>query len=92
MHLSDDALDALGHDVVRDRAERIGQHDIERQVQRIEQGHVGQRGIGLYAEEGPIFDRTRCRTGNRYDIAIKRRAAITDGMGKGQGALTKCDR
>ena len=51
LHLADDPLYPLGHDVVRDRAERVRQHDVERQVERVEQRDIGQRRIGLHRKE-----------------------------------------
>ncbi len=80
MHLADDALDAFGHDVVRDRAEGVRQYDVEGQVERIEQRDVGQCRIGLHREERAVFDLTGHGVGQGDHVAIEGRAAIAQGV------------
>nr|AAN05189.1 RC116 [Ruegeria sp. PR1b] len=76
LHLADDPLDALGHDVVRDRAEGVRQHDVERQVERIEKRDIREGRIGFHRKERAVFDPACHGIGQGDHVAIKGRAAI----------------
>ena len=89
MHLADDPLDAFGHDVVRDRAEGVRQHDVERQVERVEQRDVRERRIGLHREERAVFDLTGHGVGQGDDVAVEGRAAIAQVCERGRALCPK---
>lgn len=91
VHLPDDALNAFCHDVGRDRAEGIGQNDVQWQVERVQQGDIGEGRIGFDAEEGTIPGVSGCCTGDANQIIVKGGPTIRKPVGEGQGALTKTD-
>ena len=91
VHLANDALDAFRHDIGRDWGERIGQHDVEWQVEPVEQGDIRKSRIGLDAEERAVAGGAGCGADNPYRVALKGGADVPQLMRQGQGALTKRD-
>ena len=84
-HLPDNSLDPFRHDVGGDRRERVGQNDIEGQVEAVKQRNIGEGRVALDAEDRAKACGIRCRAGNGRRVAIECRAAGAERIGERQG-------
>ncbi len=91
-HLAHGALDVFQHDVVWNGGEGVGQHHINRQIQRIQHGDVRYRGIGFDGEQRPIAQRAGHFVADAYFVCVKDSAARAGLRGQRCESRTLSDR